>query len=241
MLEIKNISVETIDGKKIINNLNLKLEKGKVYALMGENGSGKSTLANVIAGNPKYKIRNGRIFFEKKDITNESVDKRAREGIFLSFQNPKEINGVGFTKFLREAKNLQSNKKNSILEFQELIRKNAEKLDSEKLLDRNLNEGFSGGEKKKSEIIQMLTLEPKLIILDEPDSGLDIDGLKNISKVLKNFQQKDRTILIISHYTRLLKYLKPDKIFLISEGRIIKSGNLALLKEIEKKGLKKLR
>ncbi len=211
MIEIKNLSVETHDGKEIIKNLRLKLEKGKVYALMGENGSGKSTLANVIVGNPRYKIKKGGIVFEKKDITKESVDKRAKIGMFISFQNPKEIPGVSFVKFLREAKNSQGNKKISVLEFRELIEKNAKKLDSEKLLERNLNEGFSGGEKKKSEIIQMLILDPKFAILDEPDSGLDIDGLKNLSKVLKNFKKKDKTILIISHYTKLLKYLKPDK------------------------------
>lgn len=239
MMEIKNLSVETSEGKLILEKINCDFENGKIYALMGSNGSGKSTLANTIMGSPRYKITDGKIMFNQEEINELSPDKRARLGIFLSFQNPKEIPGINFQNFLREARKSVGKGTESITEFRKIIYKNAKKLEAEKLIERNLNEGFSGGERKKSEIIQMLTLDPKLIILDEPDSGLDIDGLKNLSKILKKFKREDKIVIIISHYTKLLKYLKPDKIFVMSDGKITRSGEANLLKEIEKKGFKR--
>ena len=220
MLEIKNLKVE-IEGKEILKGINLKLEDGKIHALMGPNGSGKSTLALALMNHPKYKITSGKIILNGKDITNLSPDEKAKKGLFLSFQNPQEIDGVTVYNFLRQALNSVSKEKVSIFEFRKLIEKKAEELGLEKeFLLRYVNAGFSGGEKKKSEILQMFVLDPSIAILDETDSGLDIDSLKTISEGIKKFTKKGKISLIITHYKRMLEYLKPDKIFIMSDGKI---------------------
>ena len=235
LLEIKDLNV-SVDGKEILKDLNLKLEKGKVYALMGPNGSGKSTLAQVLMGNKKFDS-SGNIFFEGKEISSLNSNERAKKGIFLSFQYPVEISGVTISNFLRTAYNALNEKKAGLLDFQKLLKKNAKKLNlDEKFFSRFLNEGFSGGEKKKAETLQLLTLNPKFAILDETDSGLDIDSLRVVSEGIKNFMNKDKTILIITHYKRILDYVKPDVIFIMKHGKIIKSGSWEMIDEIEKKG-----
>jgi len=235
LLEIKDLNV-SVDGKEILKDLNLKLEKGKVYALMGPNGSGKSTLAQVLMGNKKFDS-SGNIFFEGKEISSLNSNERAKKGIFLSFQYPVEISGVTISNFLRTAYNALNEKKAGLLDFQKLLKKNAKKLNlDEKFFSRFLNEGFSGGEKKKAETLQLLTLNPRFAILDETDSGLDIDSLRVVSEGIKNFMNKDKTILIITHYKRILDYVKPDVIFIMKHGKIIKSGSWEMIDEIEKKG-----
>ena len=237
-LEIKNLKVE-IEGKEILKGINLKLEDGKVHALMGPNGSGKSTLALALMGHPKYKITSGKIILNGKDITNLYPDEKAKKGLFLSFQNPQEIKGVTIYNFLKQALNSISKEKISFFDFKRLIEKKAEELNLDKeFLKRYLNDGFSGGEKKKSEILQMFVLDPSIAILDETDSGLDIDSLKTISEGIKKFTKKGKISLIITHYKRMLEYLKPDKIFIMSDGKIALEGNKTLADELEKKGYK---
>ena len=241
MLEIKNLSAE-VDGKKVLDGVSLKLEKGKIYALMGPNGSGKTSLANILMGNKKYKIKSGKIFLDNKNITNLPVNKRAEKGIFVSYQNPIEVPGVSVSNFLRVAFNSINKNKISLLEFRRLLEKKAKELDiDETFLMRYLNEGFSGGEKKKMEILQMLVLNPKIVILDETDSGLDIDSLKTISKGIKKFIDKNKTILVITHYRKILDYIKPNKVFVMSDGKIIAEGKRNLIEIIEKKGYKGLK
>ena len=239
-LKIKNLHV-SVDGKEIIKNLSLKLEKGKTYALMGPNGSGKSTLSQVLMGNPKYKI-SGEIIFEGENIIDMPPEKRAKKGLFLSFQYPVEVSGVTISSFLRTAYASINEKKLNILEFHKLLVKNAGKLNmNESFLTRFLNEGFSGGEKKKAEILQMLVLNPKLAILDETDSGLDIDSLKTVAEGIKKFANPDKAILLITHYKRILDYVKPDKIFIMKDGEIIKEGDGDLIDELEQKGYANLK
>lgn len=238
MLEIKNLHVE-VDGKKILKGVNLKLEKGKVHALMGPNGSGKSTLANVIMGHPKYEITKGQIIFNGEDITESSPNERAKKGIFLSFQYPTEVSGVTISNFLRTALNNLKNEKISVLDFRNLLKEkiNLLKMD-ESFLDRYLNQGFSGGEKKKSEILQLAVLDPTIAVLDETDSGLDIDALKavadGVNKILEN--DKDKTFLIITHYKRILEHIKPEKLSIMIDGKIALEGNSELVDQLEEKG-----
>lgn len=234
-LEIKNLNVK-VEGKEIIKNLNLKLEKGKVYALMGPNGSGKSTLAQVLMGNPKYEF-NGKIILNEEDISDLSVNERAKKGLFLSFQYPVEIPGITISNFLRTAHASNTGKKPNVMEFHNLIKKQAAKTGmNETFLSRHLNSGFSGGEKKKAELLQMLVLNPKIAILDEPDSGLDVDSLKTVAEGINNFTNKDKIVLIITHYKRMLEYMKPDKIFVMKKGEIVKEGEKELMEEIEAEG-----
>jgi Fe-S cluster assembly ATP-binding protein len=236
ILEVKDLCVE-IEEKKILDNFNLKLEKGKVYALMGQNGSGKSTLANVLAGNPKYKISSGKIFLDGEDITDLPVNEKAKKGIFMSFQLPSEIPGVAIYDFLRTAYNSVNEKKISILEFDKLIEEKCKLLGvDEEFVLRYLNQGFSGGEKKKSEILQLLVINPKIIILDETDSGLDIDALRIISESVNLLNKEDKIILIISHYKRIFNLIHPDKVFVMSKGKIGIEGEKDLIDEIEEKG-----
>tara|TARA_Y100000310_G_C20673643_1_gene811642 strand:+ start:1492 stop:2217 length:726 start_codon:yes stop_codon:yes gene_type:complete len=238
MLEIKNLYAES-NGKEIIKNISLKLEKGKVYVLMGPNGSGKTTLANTLMGNEKYKIKKGKVLFEEKDITSLSPDERARKGIFLSFQSPPTIEGVTISKFLRAAFNSRNKETISFLDFQKLLNEKADLLGIDgKFLLRYLNDDFSGGEKKKMEILQMLVLNPKFIILDETDSGLDVSSLKNVSKKIKEFMDDEKCILIITHYKRILEYLNPERVFVMKDGEIKSQGNIEILDRIEKKGYK---
>lgn len=235
-LEIKNLHVE-IEGKKILNGINLKLEQGKIHALMGPNGSGKTTLSQVLMGDPRYKITRGEILFNNKDITNLKPNKRAKLGIFLSFQQPIAVSGIRISKFLREAYNSVKKSKLSFMEFQEELEKRASSLNIDlKFLERYLNEGFSGGEKKKMEILQLAILDPKLAILDETDSGLDIDALKIVAKGVNEFMNKNKTLLIITHYKRILDYINPDKVFVLQKGKIVKEGGAELVDHLEEKG-----
>lgn len=241
MLEIKNLTVsitEKLKEKIIIENMNSKIPEGKIIALMGKNGSGKSTFANVLVGNPKYKVLSGKILHNKKDITNTSPSERAKKGIFMSFQMPQEVEGVRIFDFLRTAYN-STHKKISLLNFQKIIKEKCKNLDlPEEFSERYLNKGFSGGEKKKSEMLQLLVLNPKLIILDETDSGLDIDALKIISKAINQFKKLNpkATIIIISHYKRIFDYIKPNKVFIVSDGKIVYEGNPGIIDKIEERG-----
>lgn len=236
MLEIKDLHVK-VEEKEILKGINLKFEKGKIYALMGPNGSGKSTLANVIMGNPKYKITKGKILFNNEDITNLNPAQRAKKGIFLSFQNPSEIEGVAISNFLRMALNSSKNQKISVLDFHKLLKEKLKLLKMpENMSERYLNYGFSGGEKKKSEILQLALLNPKIAILDETDSGLDIDALKTIASEINMLMNKDKTIILITHYKRILEYLKPDKLFVMINGKIAIEGKDKLINQLEKKG-----
>lgn len=235
LLEIKNLTVKR-ENKEILKNINLTLEKGKVHVLIGPNGSGKSTLAHVIMGDPKYTITSGKIFLNNEDITNAKPNERAKKGLFLLFQNPISISGLSIFNFLKQAYQVL-NKKISVLDFKELLEKKAEMLNIDKaFLGRYLNEGFSGGEKKKIEALQMILLNPTIAILDETDSGLDVDSFKIVLENIKKFMTPEKSILLITHYNKMFEYIKPDQISLIIEGKIVKQGDISLIKEIEEKG-----
>ncbi len=239
MLEIKNLSVK-IENKEILKDLNLKINSGEVHALMGPNGSGKSTLSNILSGKKGYEI-NGEIFYEKKNLLDLEIEERAHKGLFLAFQYPLEIPGVNNNNFLKTSVNAirkaNGKKEYDALEFLKLVKQKAKHLKfEEKNLNRQLNVGFSGGEKKKNEILQMSILQPKLSILDETDSGLDIDALKVVSDGVNILRNKENSFLIITHYQRLLNYIKPDFVHVLKNGKIIKSGNFELAIELEKKG-----
>ena len=240
ILEIRNLKA-AINNVEILKDLNLTVNRGEIHAIMGPNGSGKSTFSKVIAGHPAYQVLSGDIFFKNQNILNLEPDERSHLGIFLAFQYPIEIPGVSNEDFLRLAYNskLKSNNKNEIdpIEFLSVIDEKLKIIDmSSTFLSRNVNEGFSGGEKKRNEILQMALLDPELAILDETDSGLDIDALKIISKGINNFMNKNKAIILITHYQRLLDYVKPDYIHVMQDGKIIKTGNAQLAEELEKKG-----
>ena len=236
MLEIKNLYVN-FEGKIILKGVDLELEEGKTYALMGPNGSGKTTLSYTLMGHPKYKIMAGKIILNGEDITKLSPDERAKKGIFLSFQTPVEVEGVTISNFLRQAYNSLENKKLSLLEFRALLEEKCKELGIDpKFLNRYLNQGFSGGEKKKAEILQMLVLNPKIAVLDETDSGLDIDSLKQVSKGIKKFVTSDKTALVVTHYKRILDHINPDKVFVMIDGKIAMEGGSDLVKSLEEKG-----
>jgi len=233
-LEIKNLHVN-IEDKEIIKGVNLEIEKGEIVALMGPNGSGKSTLSYTIAGDPKYEVTQGEINFENENITELAPHKRAKKGIFLSFQYPEEIPGVTVFNLIRTAR------KNIIQEppeeFLKILKEKMTLLNIPEIFaKRNVNEGFSGGEKKRNEILQMSMLNPKLAILDETDSGLDIDALKTVAEGINKIKTPETTILIITHYQRILKYIKPDKVYIMNQGKIIKQGTKELAEKIEKEG-----
>jgi len=239
-LEIKNLHV-THEEKEILKGINLTIPKGEVHALMGPNGSGKSTLSYALMGHPRYKISKGEILLDGKDITNLSPNERAKHGLFLSFQNPIEIPGVTLSNFLRQAYNSIHEEKLSLLEFRELLKRHALSLGMDTdFLSRYLNEGFSGGEKKKAEMLQLLVLNPKIAILDETDSGLDSDSLKLVSQGIKNFATPEKTILVITHYNKMLDLLNPNRVSVISGGKIIAEGDNSLLEKIEAEGYKSL-
>ena len=243
MLNIKNLKV-SVENKLILNDLNLKINLGEVHAIMGPNGSGKSTLANVLSGKKGYEIQ-GEILFDKLSINDIAVEERAQKGIFLAFQYPVEIPGVNTNVFLRTSLNSirksKGEKELDTLNFLKLIKEKAKELGiDEKFLSRQLNVGFSGGEKKKNEILQMKLLQPKLSILDETDSGLDIDALKIVADGVNSYKKKDNAFLIITHYQRLLDYIKPDFIHVLSKGKIVKTGSAELALELEKSGYKNL-
>ena len=240
MLEIDNLHCK-IDGKSILKGVNLKIKKGEIHAIMGPNGSGKSTLANVISGHEDYEVTKGTIYFDNKEINELGVDERAHEGIFMSFQYPVEIPGVTVTNFIKtainETRKSQGLDDMSSNEMLKKIREKANLLDMDSnFLSRSLNEGFSGGEKKRNEIFQMAMLEPKLAILDETDSGLDIDALKIVANGVNKLKSKDNAVLVITHYQRLLDHIVPDFVHVLFDGKIVKSGGKELAFELEKKG-----
>ena len=240
MLKIEDLHVN-VEDKKILQGLNLEILPGETHAIMGPNGSGKSTLANVLSGKDGYEIVKGKVDFFKNNLLDLEPETRAGEGLFLAFQYPVEIPGVSGMNFLRTTLNsLRKYKKLKELDgvnFLKILREKAKliKMD-EKLIKRSVNTGFSGGEKKRSEILQMSLLEPKLAILDETDSGLDIDALKTVANGVNNLKNKDRSFLVITHYQRLLNYIVPDKVHILSKGKIVKSGDKSLAVELEKKG-----
>nr|YP_009391431.1 Iron-sulfur cluster formation ABC transporterATP-binding subunit [Platysiphonia delicata]ARW59575.1 Iron-sulfur cluster formation ABC transporterATP-binding subunit [Platysiphonia delicata] len=240
ILRIDNLCVE-INEKEIIKNLSLKIQSGEIHAIMGKNGSGKSTLSKVIAGHPKYNVTKGKIFLCGDDITDEEPEVRSHKGLFLGFQYPVEIPGVNNIDFLRLAYNSKKNFNNQDeidpLSFLEIIDQKVKEINIDiSLINRNVNEGFSGGEKKKNEILQMSLLSSRMYILDEIDSGLDIDALKNISNNINKLQDKSNSLLLITHYERLLSYLKPDYIHIMQDGRIVYTGGSDIAKQIEKHG-----
>ena len=240
MLTIKNLHAE-IEGKKILNGINLQVNAGEVHAIMGPNGSGKSTLAHVLAGREGYEITEGSITYIEKDLLELSVDERAREGIFQAFQYPIEIPGVSTANFLKHTINAvrkhQQKKELNAKEMISFIKKMAKMVEIEdNFLSRSLNQGFSGGEKKRNEILQMAVLEPKLAVLDETDSGLDIDALKIVANGVNQLRTKDNAFIVITHYQRLLDYIIPDFVHVLYNGKIVKSGDKNLALKLEEKG-----
>ena len=240
MLKIKNLHA-SVEDKEILKGLNLEIKAGEVHAIMGPNGSGKSTLASVIAGKEDYEVTDGEIVLEGEDIGELAPEERAHKGVFLSFQYPIEIPGVTVTNFIktainetRKAKGLEEMPANEMLK---LIREKSEMLEIDrKFLSRSLNEGFSGGEKKRNEIFQMAMLEPKLAILDETDSGLDIDALRIVANGVNRLKSEDNAVVVITHYQRLLDYIVPDYVHVLMDGKIVKSGTKELAFELEEKG-----
>ena len=240
MLEIKELHV-SVDGKPVLNGLNLNVQAGEVHAIMGPNGSGKSTLAHVLAGREAYEMTQGSITFEYQDINSMNIEQRAHRGIFLAMQYPVELPGVNNMVFLREALNAKRKALDlaplDAVKFMHLIReKNAVLKLDDKLLKRNVNAGFSGGEKKRNEILQMALLEPKLSILDETDSGLDIDALRIVADGVNALRNSDRAMIIVTHYQRLLDYIEPDFVHVLVDGKIVRSGDKSLALELEQKG-----
>ncbi len=245
VLEIKDLHV-TRDGKEILKGVNLKTGPGEVHAIMGPNGSGKSTLAYTLLAHPKYEVTKGDILLDGESILKLKADERAKKGLFLGFQYPTEVSGVGFSHFLRTSYNslskaLQGDDREvfiTVREFQKYLKGNLNQVGlPDEFLSRYLNEGFSGGEKKRSEVLQMAVLKPTVSILDEPDSGLDIDAVQSVAKAISEVSTKDATIIIITHYARILKFLKKlDFVHVFAKGKILKSGDASLADELEKKG-----
>ena len=243
MLEINNLKAK-IEEKEILKGLNLKINPGEVHAIMGPNGSGKSTLSNILSGKKGYEIE-GDVKFEDTNLLNLEIEERAHKGIFLAFQYPLEIPGVNTNNFLKTSlnavKKARSEKELDAIEFLKLVKEKASQLKfDENILSRQLNVGFSGGEKKKNEILQMSILNPKLSILDETDSGLDIDALKIVSDGVNSLRNNQNSFLIITHYQRLLNYIKPDFVHVLKDGKIIKTGGFELALELEKQGYESL-
>ena len=236
LLEIKDLHVNAGE-KEILKGLNLNIKKGEIHVIMGPNGAGKSTLANVILNNPEYTKTNGTVKFEGENINNLSTDQIAKKGIFMSFQLPEEIPGVSVTNFLKYAKNKITGQPVKIFQFKDELKKYMEELNmNPKNMERSLNVGFSGGEKKKNEILQMLVLNPKLAILDETDSGLDVDAIKTVSKGIEMFKNENNAVLIITHNTKILHSLKVDYVHVLVNGKIVKTGGQELASEIEENG-----
>lgn len=239
LLNIKNLEVN-VEDKKILKGLNLNIGKGETHIIMEPNGSGKSTLAYSLMGHPDYEVTGGEITLEGQVINDLSPDKRAKEGLFLSFQYPEEIPGVTVEEFLRTAKSSVSGEPQKIMAFKNLLKTKMEELEmKEEYASRYLNLGFSGGEKKKNEILQMSILEPKLAILDETDSGLDVDAIRIVAEGVKNYKDENRSVLVITHYDKLLDYLEPDFVHILINGRIVKTGGKELAEEIDKFGYEK--
>ena len=245
MMQINNLHIK-IGDKQILNGVDLSLLKGKVHVLMGVNGSGKSTLTKAIAGHFDVDVTDGEVVYKGKNLLDMPAEERALEGVFLSFQNPTEIGGVNNAYFLRTALNAkekhQGKKETNAAEFLKLMRKHVEQLGmSQDMIARSLNDGFSGGEKKRNEILQMEILEPEVILLDEIDSGLDIDALKAVAEGINRMKSKERTFLIITHYRRILDYIAPDFIHILQDGRIVKTGGIELVDMLESEGYEAIR
>ncbi|MDT8718082.1 Fe-S cluster assembly ATPase SufC [Clostridium sp. 19966] len=236
LLKIENLYSE-VEDKEIMKGLSLSVNKGEIHVIMGPNGAGKSTLVNVIMGNPKYKIKSGKVFFEEEDITELKPNERAKKGIFLSFQNPEEVPGITVENFLRASKSAITEKPIKIMAFKKELKQKMEYLKmDEEYAGRYLNMGFSGGEKKKNEILQMLMINPKLAILDETDSGLDVDAVKIVSSGVKEFKNDENAVIIITHNSKILENLKPDYVHILVDGKIVKTGDSSLIDLINEKG-----
>lgn len=239
LLKVENISAR-VEDKEILKGLDLKINKGEIHVIMGPNGAGKSTLANIIMGNPKYKIIEGNLLFEGENINEYSVDERAKKGIFMSFQSPYEIPGITVENFLRTAKGAISGETPKALAFRKDLKQEMDNLGmNSSYATRYLNDGFSGGEKKKNEILQMSILNPKLAILDETDSGLDVDAVRIVSEGVARYSNDENSILIITHHNKILTDLKPDFVHVLVDGKIVKTGGMELAKEIEEEGFEK--
>jgi len=245
VLEIHNLRA-TIDGKEILRGVSLTVNKGEIHAIMGPNGSGKSTLAKILAGHPAYEVTGGEVLFEGKNLLELQPDERAREGIFLAFQYPVEVPGVSNAQFLRLAYNEQRKHRGEEeldpLEFKDLLAERAKIVEMDAgLMSRSVNEGFSGGEKKRNEILQMAVLQPRLAVLDETDSGLDIDALRIVSEGVNKLRSPENAIVLVTHYQRLLNYIVPDFVHVLYRGQIVRSGGKGLALELEEKGYDWLR
>ncbi|MBZ4683633.1 MAG: Fe-S cluster assembly ATP-binding protein [Fusobacteriaceae bacterium] len=241
LLKIKNLKVK-VEDKEILKGVDLEINKGEVHVIMGPNGAGKSTLSNAITGNPKYEIIDGEIIFEGEKINELKVDERAKKGIFMSFQYPEAIPGVTVEEFLRAAKSSITGKLQSVIKFKKELKEKMQELHiDETYANRHLNVGFSGGEKKKNEILQMAVLEPKLAILDETDSGLDVDAIKVVYEGVNKLKNENNAILIITHYNKVLNYIKPDFVHVVNNGKIVKSGGIELAHEIEEQGYENIK
>lgn len=241
MLKINNLHAKVQEGAEILKGINLEIKPGEVHAIMGPNGAGKSTLSSVIAGNETYEVTEGEILMEGENIIEDAPEERAHKGIFMSFQYPVEIPGVSVSNFIRAAMNetrkARGQEEMPAREMMALLREKSELLEIKKdFLSRSLNEGFSGGEKKRNEIFQMMMLDPKLAILDETDSGLDIDALRIVADGVNKFRNENNAVLLITHYQRLLNYIQPDFVHVLADGKIIKTGDKSLALKLEEKG-----
>jgi Fe-S cluster assembly ATP-binding protein len=240
LLEIRDLHA-TVEGKEILRGINLTVKKGEIHAIMGPNGSGKSTLAKILAGHPAYEVTKGEVLFEGRNLLELAPDERAREGVFLAFQYPVEVPGVSNAQFLRLAYNEKrkhlGEEELDPLEFKDLLAERAKVVEMDAgLMSRSVNEGFSGGEKKRNEILQMAVLEPKLAVLDETDSGLDIDALRVVSEGVNKLRTPENAVVLVTHYQRLLNYIVPDRVHVLFKGRIVRTGGKELALELEEKG-----
>lgn len=242
MLNVRDLHVESTDGVEIIKGLNLSIERGKVHVIMGPNGAGKSTLANIIMGHPRYIVTGGTIEFDGEDITDMKTDERARKGLFMSFQTPEEIQGITVENFLRAAKSNITGKPIKAYAFHKELLEVMKGLDMDpSYATRYLNVGFSGGEKKKDEILQMLVLDPKLVILDETDSGLDVDAVNDVAKGINHFRTEEKSFIVITHNTRLIDQLHPDYVHVLVDGRVVEQGDASLADKVNEHGFADLR
>ncbi len=236
MLRIENLHVE-VDGNEIVKSLDLEVGQGEIHAIMGPNGSGKSTLANVLMGHPRYEVTEGSVTFEGEDVLELEPDERAKMGMFLAFQYPSEVPGVSVANFLRTAVNSVREQELSPMEMYKLLQEKMAVMRMDpKFAERYLNEGFSGGEKKRNEILQMLMLEPRLAILDETDSGLDIDALQVVARGVNEMRGPEFSAVLITHYQRILRYIEPDRVHVMLDGRLVTSGGKELAEDLEEKG-----